>query len=381
MGEVRHPFEMPVPDPVWALSSLFAERGFRLYVVGGAVRDALLGQVPSDYDLVTDARPEQVCKALEGSFWTTSEVGKSFGIVIARLRRPGSGESVGPYDIATFRRDVGEGRRPMAVEFTTIDEDVKRRDLTCNALFYDLQAREVVDLVGGLADLGSRVVRAVGNPADRFREDPLRVLRAIRFAAKLDWFIEPETWRAMCANRGLFGVSSDRIHEELTRALEGARSANSVLDMLFAAELWPQVLPGLRVHQRPVRSRKLSVIVAVLLDEHDERFVEKMLREARYSDLEVRQVTFLTRFWRELSVEQAFGLRRGLHAAQLTFEEAKDVALRRGHGEASWLLAAFGRYLATPPINGSDLMAEGYSGKELGLELQRREAETFRGLL
>ena len=131
-------------------------------MVGGAVRDAILGDNPKDFDLATDAKPDEVLKIAKDNKFSTEEVGKSFGVVI-----------VNGNEIATFRKDIGKG---SSVDYTDIEGDVRRRDLTVNALFYDLDKKEIVDLVGGIADLKKKKIRTVGKAEERFEEDPLRKL-------------------------------------------------------------------------------------------------------------------------------------------------------------------------------------------------------------
>lgn len=178
--EVRMPLRMDLPADMVKLAKIIHSAGHELYVVGGAVRDALLGKEPKDYDVATDAQPEKILQILaRHPEYKTLEIGKSFGII--NVITPEGNE----YEVATFREDIGKGRRPDAVAFTTIENDVKRRDLTINALFYDIAKGEVVDFVGGIEDIKNGVVRAVGDPTERFDEDRLRILRVIRFAARM----------------------------------------------------------------------------------------------------------------------------------------------------------------------------------------------------
>ena len=189
--------------------------GFRAYFAGGCVRDELLGRTPSDYDVATDAVPEQIT----GLFDRTAEVGAHFGVVLVKVHRE-------VIEVATFRADgsYSDSRRPDSVRFSTPEDDAQRRDFTVNALFLDPGApadRQVIDFVGGLADLKARVLRAVGDPHQRLAEDHLRALRAVRLASKLGFVIEPRTREAITQHAGdLRGVSRERIGDEL-RAMMG----------------------------------------------------------------------------------------------------------------------------------------------------------------
>ena len=142
-------FRLNIPSDIRNIHKLFKKNKKKLFVVGGAVRDAILGKNPKDFDLATDAKPDEVLAIAKKGGLKTVEVGKQFGVVI-----------VAGHEIATFRKDVGKGRRPSSVDYTDIEGDVKRRDLTINALFYDLDRGEIVDLVGGIADLKKKKIRA-----------------------------------------------------------------------------------------------------------------------------------------------------------------------------------------------------------------------------
>ncbi len=174
---------------------------------GGCVRDMLMRRRPADYDVATDATPDQIIPL----FRRTRKVGVQFGVVLV---------GVGPHwiEVATFRTDADyrDGRRPTAVHFTTPRNDALRRDFTINGMFYDPIAREVVDHVGGRRDLSRRLIRAIGDPSRRFAEDHLRMLRAVRFAARLGFRVEPRTLNAIRRHaRHIVRVSAERIGEEL----------------------------------------------------------------------------------------------------------------------------------------------------------------------
>jgi putative nucleotidyltransferase with HDIG domain len=198
--------------------------GYQAYLVGGCVRDLLLGVPPKDFDIATSARPEHVLAL----FPRANLVGAHFGVVIVQ-------EGGAHVEVATFRRDAAyeDGRRPTSVQFeSTPEHDVERRDFTINALMLDPETGEILDLVGGRADLEAGMVRAIGDPALRFQEDRLRLLRAVRFAARLGFAIEPATWNAMRALAGAIrDVSAERVRDELSRILTegGARRGFELL--------------------------------------------------------------------------------------------------------------------------------------------------------
>ena len=211
------------------------EVGHVALFAGGCVRDKLMHKRPNDYDVATSAEPKQVVAL----FRRTQQVGAKFGVVLVRISRH-------PIEVATFRRDLDyhDGRRPTAVEFTDAREDAIRRDFTINGIFYDPIRRKVVDYVNGQVDIKAKIIRAIGEPSRRFAEDHLRLLRAIRFAAKLEFKIEPTTWSAMCANAAkIVDISPERIREELDAMLSHpsrARAFELIVKSGLLPHLWPQ---------------------------------------------------------------------------------------------------------------------------------------------
>ena len=209
--------------------------GHQAYLVGGCVRDLLLGRDPSDYDISTDARPERVQELFPRSL----AVGAKFGVILAV-------EDGAQVEVATFRSDVGysDGRHPDHVVYAnSAKEDVRRRDFTINGLLMDLATREVLDFIDGRADLSAGIVRAIGDPRARFAEDKLRMMRAVRFAARFGFQIEPETLvAAQALAPQVTQVSPERLREELTKLLtEGA--ARRGFELLDETGLLGVVLP------------------------------------------------------------------------------------------------------------------------------------------
>jgi poly(A) polymerase len=212
------------------------EQGHVAYFAGGCVRDMVRRLAPKDYDIATDARPETV----QMLFPRTHAVGAHFGVIIVL-------EDGFQFEVATFRSDDAyiDGRHPSAVHFSSPQEDAKRRDFTINGMFYDPVADEVIDLVGGRADIGAKLVRAIGDPAQRFKEDRLRILRAVRFGTVLDYQIDEGTWSALAANTASINqISAERVRDELLRIF---LSANRVRgwDLLDASGLMGAILPEL----------------------------------------------------------------------------------------------------------------------------------------
>ena len=218
------------------IAARLRESGHIAYFAGGCVRDMVRGLTPKDYDIVTDARPE----AVQTLFPRTFAVGAHFGVIVVL-------ENGFQFEVATFRSDDAyiDGRHPSAVHFSSPEEDAQRRDFTINGMFYDPVAEKLIDFVGGRADLDAKLVRAIGDPARRFAEDRLRMLRAVRFATVLDYQIDKNTWDALVANASSINqISAERIRDELVRIF---LSPNRVRgwDLLDASGLMRAILPEL----------------------------------------------------------------------------------------------------------------------------------------
>lgn len=216
------------------------EAGHQAVFAGGCVRDQLMGKEPKDYDIATSARPEEVQRLFPKTF----AVGAHFGVILVR-------EGEHSFEIATFRSDgeYTDGRRPESVSFTTAEQDAHRRDFTVNGLFYDPIKDEVLDYVGGRDDLARQVLRAIGDPHQRFEEDQLRLMRAVRFATVLGFEIEAVTWAAIVEMAPkIKSISAERIREELSRILLHPNRVRG-FDLLVSSGLMAAVLPEILVLQ------------------------------------------------------------------------------------------------------------------------------------
>ena len=230
------------------------ERGFQAYFAGGCVRDTLLGLTPADYDVATDATPQQVMR----TFPQTYAVGAQFGVVLVPAPEdspppPEPSEHPNYVEVATFRNDgtYTDGRHPDQVQYAKEpQEDVQRRDFTINGLLMDpLDGDRVLDFVGGREDLEAGIIRAIGDPERRFQEDKLRMLRAVRFAARFSYVIEPQTFMAIQRLAPMIHqVSRERVRDELTKMLTEGH-ARTAFELLDASGLLKDVLPEIdRMH-------------------------------------------------------------------------------------------------------------------------------------
>ncbi len=210
------------------------EHGYTAFWAGGCVRDKMLRRVPKDYDIATNARPRQIRQL----FHSAGFVGAHFGVVLVK-------EPEGVFEIATFRSDglYLDGRHPRDVRYSDAEGDSQRRDFTINGLFFNPATNELIDYVGGCEDLQKRTIRAIGNPADRFMEDHLRLMRAVRFAEVLEFEIEPETLAAIKkAAHSIRKISAERIRDELVQILEHPNRIHG-FDLLVGTGLMSEILP------------------------------------------------------------------------------------------------------------------------------------------
>lgn len=285
------------------------DAGFTAYWAGGCVRDLLLNQTPKDFDVATDARPEAVQEVFGHKY--SRAVGAAFGVILIRGPRDS-----GDVEVATFRSEGPylDGRRPEHVVFCTPEEDAQRRDFTINGMFFDPLNQQVLDFVGGQEDLRNRVVRAIGNPQERFKEDKLRLLRAIRFTAALDFQLDPATAdaiRLMSAQVSV--VSAERIAQEWRRMLTHPRRAAAVewarrtdllsrifpetAPMLFentveSQELWKQSAEAVDSLNQPRFEVALSTWLADV-PEYDANSAEQLCRRLKLSNDELDRIVWL----------------------------------------------------------------------------------------
>lgn len=255
---------LPAREAAARIASRLVASGCTAYFAGGCVRDRLLGLEPADYDVATDATPARIAQIFPGA----RGVGESFGVMLVRS----GGRTV---EVATFRSDGRylDGRRPESVDFGTAEQDARRRDFTINGLFEDPESGRIVDFVGGVEDLQKRLLRAIGSPDQRFQEDRLRVLRAVRFAARFDLTWDPATQAAVRRHAGdLMGVSRERVGQEVRRMLSHPSRGRSVAEVesmgLAAAVLMePEgTLEGRRVASLPPAVPLAAALAAWQLD-------------------------------------------------------------------------------------------------------------------
>ncbi len=282
-------------EPAMEIVRALHAAGHVALLAGGCVRDLLRNETPHDFDVATDARPERVCEL----FRATRRVGAQFGVVLVRRR----GRWV---EVATFRSDgeYHDGRRPASVTYCDAEQDAQRRDFTINGMFLDPLEQRVIDYVGGRRDLQAGCIRAIGQPAKRFGEDYLRLLRAVRFSARLDFEIEPETRTAMYdARSSLSKVAPERIHDELDRMLRhphrcaaiGLLRDTGLLEHLWPGATWVDeaLARALTLIARLPENAGFELSWAVLLGDRPPREVDDICRRLACSNARRVAVTWL----------------------------------------------------------------------------------------
>ena len=353
--------KLNIPSDIKKLHKLFKKNGKQLYVVGGAVRDAILGKSPKDFDLTTDAKPDEVLDIAKQGGFKSVEVGKQFGVVI-----------IGGHEIATFRKDIGKGRRPDAVDFTDIKGDVKRRDLTINALFYDIGKKQIVDLVGGIADLKKKKIRTVGKAEDRFDEDPLRKLRAVRFAGSVGGKMTKDTWSALKQNSDISGVSAERIRDEFIKGVTKAKNVPNYFKMLRTLGMFKQIFPGLSVLHRKVDTNDYKLQIAYMLQTNGVDKVKSKLNSLKYTNQEVKDISLLIQLSRPAEVIKDLPSYKKLQDnSKLTTSQIKQ-----------WVSINSNKYIMKLwnwklSVTAKDAVNKGLKGKDIGDYIKDEEEKLF----
>jgi tRNA nucleotidyltransferase/poly(A) polymerase len=362
---------IPIPGDIIALKVRFREAGFGLYLVGGAVRDFVLDKPIKDYDLATDATPDDVQDILNNSGIKYVLVGEQFGVVNAIMHDT--------YEIATFREDSsgGDGRRPDSVSYSTIEADVLRRDLTMNALYFDINTQEILDYVGGYDDIKNGVVRTVGEPSDRFNEDKLRILRAIRFAARTDKELDSGIKDFLTNGYDLNSVSKERIRDEFIKSIQSAKSVVVLLEVYDTYNMFEWIFPGLKINKDFIESNDYMLVIASLLSTNDLNVLQKRFNKLTYSTEEIRNFGVLISLL-SLNVESAPLLKRVERLSSLSDTQIKEFGELMGL--SSNLIERFCEYELS--VKGDVVRKEyGVEGPELGDKIHELEVEIFKNLL
>jgi tRNA nucleotidyltransferase (CCA-adding enzyme) len=363
---VIFPPVLQIPEPILNIARSLEHAGFEAWCVGGSLRDRLLGHPQSDFDIATSATPEEVQRL----FARTVAVGVKYGTVGVLDR-----DRV-LHEVTTFRRDVSTDGRHAVVQYgVSLEDDLARRDFTINAIAYHPLRHEWRDPFAGKQDLERRLIRAVGNPAQRFAEDYLRILRALRFSARFEFAIDPETWSAaQAAAPGLKQLSAERVRDEWFKGLQTAQSVLQFASLwreAGAASVWIPELGPDEVQQTP--EPPVSVRDPVLLTAFLTRAPSRVLRRLKASNAEIERATAIEKGPEQPVDSSPTSVRRWLSQVG---PAAPDLValwrLRTGQAPAWSPVVEAIRERGDPltradlAVSGNDLQALGASGPEVG---------------
>jgi len=381
--------DIPLPNDIIEVSNAYIKAGKDIFLVGGAVRDFIQGKEPKDWDLVTNALPEESKEILK-DFKLSDEQGKNFGV----LRLYTKDEPEG-YEIASYRKDISSGRDTKGddqkVEMgkhITIFDDCMRRDLTMNALFYDIKNKQIVDIVGGVDDIKNGVVRAVGNAMERFIEDRLRICRIFRFAARTGGKIDGNTAKAIRTDNRLKGigpkddVSQERIWEEFKKAWKQAIDFNDYLNFFTEFDMWEQVFPGSKINTDLIESKDFVVVMANLFKNESTKGLEdRLVQEYKIpnspeSGKIATQIVFLINLL-GLTIDEVPEMYK--KKVQCSIKDTTILEWLDVNSINDPVKIKFVEF--KPSVSSKELMDHGITGRELGVEIKRLEIENFKKLL
>lgn len=378
--------EIDLPNDIIEISNAYFKAGKDIFLVGGAIRDFLQGKTPKDYDLVTNALPHESKQILK-DFNVSDEQGKNFGVLRVYTKDEPEG-----HEIASYRKDISGGRDTKGdddkVEMgnhITMEDDCQRRDLTINALYYDINKKKIIDLVGGVDDIKNNVIKAVGDPSERFKEDRLRICRAFRFSARIGGEIDKETADAIKSDNRLRNigpkddVSQERIWEEFKKSFKQALDYNRYLNYYTEFDMWGEVFPGTNINTDLVESKNFVVIISNLFKNEElgalkigYNLENRLIREYKIESELAKKVVFLVSFlnFRPEDVFDFYKKRQQSGIDESTILEWLEV--NNINDESMIKFIGY-----KPTVNSKYLIDKGFSGRELGLEIKRLEIEKF----
>ena len=376
--------DIKLPNDIIEISKAYIKAGKDIFLVGGAVRDYINGVKPKDFDLVTNALPDESKVILKG-FNVSDEQGKNFGVLRVYTKDEPEG-----YEIASYRRDISGGRDTKGddqkVEMggdVTIADDCNRRDLTMNALFYNIKTKEIVDLVGGVSDIKNGIVRAVGDASQRFIEDRLRILRVFRFTSRIGGKIDIQTANAIRKDNRLRGideksnVSQERIWDEMKKAAKQAKNYSEYLEFFNEFDMWDQVFPGAKINTKIEKTDSFISYIANLFKFDNISDLEKrMVLEYKIEYDTASKVVFLINLLK-LTPELAFDLYKQKVKCHCSTDLIVDWLDINDINDKMFI--KFMEY--KPSVSAEELMSKGFKGKELGDEIKRQETEKFKQML
>lgn len=393
---------MTIPNNCLNILTAIRDSDNEAFLVGGCVRDSYMGITPKDFDICTNLLPEKVIELFSGKDYVQNLdlTGKSFGVV--RIQT-----TDGEYEVATYRSETYDGkvRQPQTVEFkTNVQDDLARRDFTINALIYDFFFEEIRDYWGGLSDIQNRVIRCVGFPSERFKEDPLRILRAIRFHLKLNFYIEDTTKNAMLCSS--LDIPKERIVEELRKIVSEAKSLFDVLQVFRLFGLvdkiigegkfiyWYSLISPNNIFKEPLIIFLLSII-STNLESHSRVLslstLKKKLSNLKFSNEEIDKVYLFLKikyflFQKENIVENVYKYKKEIRRVYGSSAEELEVFCETLKKDLTWFVSnkhprwteRLCIYVKMPFVKADKYLEKGLSGIEIGKEVALDEQKIWR---
>ncbi len=362
-----------IPQSIKDIHDLFCKRNKKLFLVGGSVRDFLIGDIPKDFDLCTDAYPEEILDILGGKYETNLH-GKSFGVIVAYTDDQPKG-----IEIATFRSDTYDGKtRNPTVEYTTIENDVLRRDIGINGLFYDLGSRKIIDLVNGISDIDNKMIKMIGDPEKRINEDPLRILRVCRFSYRYGFKIDDKTKNDIIKSKSsLSMIPRERIWEEIKKSYSYKKQFKEYLDIITELDLWVNIFTGSNINENVVECEHLACYIANLFINEDISKLENKLVMSYKIESEISsKSSFLIKIM-DLNPNMIFEFFKLKIKCGISDNEIMDWVKSKNLDKD--IFNSFIEY--KPSISADSLMKMGFKGKDLGNEIKKRESDIFKKMI
>lgn len=376
-------FEIPLDIVVF--NSLFRNARKELYIVGGSVRDYLMNKTPHDFDLTTNATPDEVCKILKD--FKCDLQGKQFAVIRVFTRNSN-------YEIASYRKDLSKGRdnksdtKKVQIDNVSLEDDLKRRDFTMNSLVYDIENKEIIDFHDGIEHIKNKIVSTVGESSLRFSEDRLRIMRAVRFSARYDFNIDEQTKFAIKNDKRLSGISEiddiskERIVEEMFKMWEYAVSKNDkrmlykYFKLLKEFGLLTEMFPDIELNYNFVYSLNLQVILACLFIDNvpTKEFYSKLVYEFKLDITLAYSIIFLMKVKKQrFTFVNCYDMKK----EQQKYNVSNDSVWELGnifdfnHKD----LVAFTTFKLS--VKGDKFIADGYKGEDIGIRIKNEEIKNY----
>ena len=382
--EKRIKSNLPIPNDIKNIAEAYIRANKDIFLVGGCVRDFIQGVKAKDYDLVTNALPNE-SKIILKDFNVSDEQGKNFGVIRVYTKDEPAG-----YEIASYRKDISKGRdtkgNDQKVELgknVTIYDDCMRRDLTMNALFYDLKTNEIVDIVGGIEDIENKIVKCVGDPLKRFNEDRLRLMRIFRFSIRSNSKIDDITKKAILKDNRLSGISSEddvsreRIFDELIKSYLQVKDYSLYLKLLDEFKMWKEIFPDLNINKKFVKLPNFELYIAFLLRDNDPNLLlNKLVDDLKFTKDISKRICFYISIL-SFKDEDCISFFKNKTILNIKNDSIK-VWLETNNILNIPMFKALLDYSVT--TSAEQLMKNGLKGKELGLAIKEIEKQKFKKL-